>query len=64
MSQLIVTHTDMRSAGYCNRSARIWFSRRGLDWAQFRREGLPIEILERTGDAQVLRWCQRVRDGR
>ena len=64
MTDLIVTHAHMRSLGYCNRGAREWFARKGLSWTKFRKDGLSISELERTGDAMAMRLCKAVRDGR
>jgi hypothetical protein len=53
MSGPIVTHADMRSLGYCNRGAREWFARQGLDWSCFIDEGLPAEVLLATGESMA-----------
>lgn len=50
MTDLIVTHADMRALDYCNRGAREWFARHGLDWSRFIAEGLPATDLLATGD--------------
>ena len=50
---LIVTHADMRSLDYCNRGARQWFARHGLDWARFIAEGVPAADLLETGDSMA-----------
>lgn len=60
----VVTLSDMRGMGYCNRGAREWFLRKGLDWNSFRKEGLRASLLEQTGDAMAIRLCKVVRDGR
>lgn len=64
MSDPLVTLADMHSLGYCNRGARLWFKRQGMDWPGFRRRGLPASVLEATGDAQAIRLCEAVRHGR
>ena len=51
MTDLVVTHADMRALGYCNRGARAWFARHQLDWSQFIDRGLPAPLLLATGDA-------------
>jgi hypothetical protein len=51
---LRVRHADLRALGYCNRGARAWAARQGLDWAAFLSEGLPADRLLVTGDAQAL----------
>lgn len=53
MNELIVTHADMRSLGYCNRGAQEWFARHGLDWSRFIDEGLPADVLLATGDSMA-----------
>lgn len=50
MTELIVTHADMRALDYCNRGAREWFARHRLDWSRFITEGLPATDLLATGD--------------
>ncbi len=60
----IVTLTDMRSLRYCNRGARAFFARHGLDWRVFRHQGLPASVLEATCDAQAIKLCKWVRNGR
>lgn len=53
MSDVTVTHADMRALEYCNRGARQWFARHGLDWAAFISAGLPAAQLLATGDAMA-----------
>lgn len=53
MSDVTVTHADMRALDYCNRGARQWFARHGLDWATFISAGLPAAQLLATGDAMA-----------
>lgn len=55
---MIVTMKHLRSVpdfggsrGWCARGARAWFSRHGLDWMTFVREGAPEEVLLGTGCA-------------
>lgn len=50
-----VLHRHLRELGYCNRGARAFFVRHGLDWSAFLRAGIPAEQLERTGDAMALK---------
>jgi hypothetical protein len=53
MTDLMVTHADMRSLGYCNRGARDWFARHRLDWSRFIDQGLPADLLLATGDSMA-----------
>lgn len=56
-----VLHRHIRELGYCNRGARAFFERHGLDWRRFLAEGLPAEQIERTGDAMALKAVERAR---
>jgi hypothetical protein len=51
----LVLHRHLRELGYCNRGARAFFARHGLDWGAFLRRGLPAQTLEATGDAMALK---------
>lgn len=62
MSDVIVRVDDLHSVGYCNRGARVFFAKHGLDWAVFVRDGLPVEVFEATGDAMALRLAEFSRD--
>lgn len=57
----VVTMEHLRSIpgygpkpGFCTRGARAFFIRYGLNWQQFRHEGLPAEDFLQTGDALAL----------
>jgi hypothetical protein len=39
---VVLTPADSGVTGNCNRGARAWFRRRGLDWARFVSEGIPV----------------------
>lgn len=41
----------------CAPGIRAWFARYGLDYRAFIEHGLPIGLLEATGDAFALRAC-------
>lgn len=66
---LIVTLTHLRTVpglskrpGYCSAGTRAFFIRYGLDWAEFRKHGLPAEAFTATGDALALRlvdWARQ-----
>ncbi len=53
MTDIRVTHGDMRRLGYCNRGARVWFARHRLDWGRFIEQGLPAPLLLATGDSMA-----------
>lgn len=54
---IIVTMEHVRAAGIpgarvlCAPGIRLWAQRHGIDVRQFCREGMPIEEVERLGDA-------------
>lgn len=56
MSDDVIVRVDhLHALGYCNRGARAWFARYGMDWTAFVAHGLPAAELTRTGDAMALR---------
>lgn len=49
-------------AGYCNRGARPWFARHGLDWTAFVKHGIDERALLATGDgfaAALVDWAHQ-----
>lgn len=58
---VIVTMQDIRAAGMCRRGTKAFFDRHGLDWDEFRRGGVPAEVLEATGDAMAIRVAEVAR---
>jgi hypothetical protein len=62
MNDVIVRMEHLRLANLCSRGARMWFSRMGLDYGLFLREGYPASTLEATNDALALRVCQVARE--
>lgn len=51
-----ITMRDVRAAKMCSKGARKFFARHNLDWHDFLRNGIDVEILEQIDDAM----CQRV----
>lgn len=51
----------MRELGYCNRGAREFFARHGLDWRAFLAGGIDADRLLATGDAMALKVVDRAR---
>lgn len=51
-----IKHVRMANGGkgYCMKGARKWFAHHDLPFNVFRTEGLPVEVLERTGDSMAL----------
>ncbi len=44
-----------RALGYCSRGIRRWFEGREHTWAEFVRDGVPVDWLRATGDAMAAR---------
>ena len=61
MSEAKVTMRHMRQAGYCSRGVRAFFTRHGIAWGDFLRDGVPAQRLEATGDAMATRVAQIAR---
>lgn len=61
---ILVTMADVRAAKMCSRGARAFFQRHNLDWQTFIKVGLPIEVIEATGDAMALQVCEVARGRR
>lgn len=60
-TELLIKMEHVRQARMCSKGARAFFQRHGLDWERFRREGLPAEVIEATGDAMALRVVEVAR---
>lgn len=58
---VIVLHRHIRELGYCNRGARAFFARHGLDWSAFLANGISAERLQRTGDAMALKAIEHAK---
>lgn len=56
-----VLHRHMRELGYCNRGARDFFARHGLDWRAFLASGIDADRLTATGDAMALKVVERAK---
>ena len=67
MDDLVITMAHFRSIpsrtgiGYCARGGRQWFAARGLDWADFGRNGIPAQNLLATGDGFALAIVEHAR---
>jgi len=51
-----VKHVRMANGGrgYCMRGMREWFAHHNLPLSVFRVDGLPVEVIEATGDSMAL----------
>lgn len=58
---VVVTLAHCRELGYCTSGMRDFCARHGLDWAALRSSGLPVEVVENTGDAMALKAAELAR---
>jgi hypothetical protein len=61
MSTLRVIHADIAAIKFCNRGARMFFDRHGLDWGLFMREGIDADVLAKLGDEMGLKAIQQAK---
>ncbi len=60
----VVRVRDLRHMGYCHAGARRWAKRHEIDWNDFVKNGIAIEMLERIDDAMCQRLVAAVKHGR
>lgn len=63
-NEVIVNMSHVRQCKMCSRGARTFFERHNLDWNKFLEEGLPVSIIEATGDAMALEVAKVAKNGR
>lgn len=61
MDDPLVTLEHARAVAYCSRGMRAFALQHGLDWDEFRRQGLPASVLEATGDAMAIKAAAAAR---
>jgi hypothetical protein len=55
---------DVRAAGWCLKGAREFCARHGIDWGQFRTEGVAPEVMLATGDARAIHLVEQSNERR
>ena len=50
-----VTVQDIKALKFCNRGARQFFEKNGLDWSEFVRNGIDAETIRALGDEMGLK---------
>lgn len=55
-----ITLRDLRAAGVCPR-AKLWCDSNGIDWDDFKRNGIESDVLEATGDPRAIRVVEIAR---
>lgn len=61
-SDVVVCMRHVRAARLCARGARDWFAHHGLPYNTFLTVGLPVEVIEATGDQMALDVARIARD--
>lgn len=62
MSEIRVTMTDVRAAGYCASGLKDWMDGHGFDIRDFVKNGMAVEDMEATGDEHGLRVAEKARE--
>jgi len=58
---VIVTMRDIRACKMCSGGTRDFFTRHGMDWNRFLKDGLPEEDFIATGDAMAMKVVETAR---
>lgn len=58
---MMIRMEHVRAVGFCNRGAREFFKRHGLNWQEFIDHGIPEEKLIEIGDHHGLRVVEVAR---
>lgn len=53
----------IRQAGMCAHGIRAFANRHGIDFKEFVENGLPVSVLEATGDAMALKVVEIAKNG-
>ena len=61
MSEPLASIRHLRQAKLCSGGARAWFKEHGLSWDEFVSPGIPVTLLEATGDAFALQVAAKAR---
>ncbi|QBQ71190.1 tail assembly protein [Shewanella phage S0112] len=64
MEPLRVYPEDVFSVHYCAKGTRAFFKKYSLDYALFRKEGIPLEEIEALNDIMATKVAEYVRNGR
>lgn len=59
-----VRMVHVREAKMCSNGAREFCKVHNLDWQEFLREGIDVNIIEATGDAMALEVAKVAKNGR
>lgn len=59
--QVMVYMSHVRAAKQCSSGAREWFVSRGLNYSDFLRNGLKVEVLEALNDELANIVCREAR---
>ena len=59
---ILVTMKHLRQLKYCAKGCRQFWEKHNISWADhIQNGGTPVEVLEETGDAMILKACELAR---
>lgn len=58
---MIITHSDLAAMKFCNRGARLFFERHGLNWQTFMQQGIDDSELVGIDDEMMRQVVERAR---
>lgn len=58
---MIVKHCDLAALRFCNRGARLFCERHGIDWTDFRLNGIDSSKLEHFDDEMIRKILDRAK---
>jgi len=60
---MIVTHQHAKSFGLCNRGLRLWCKNAGVDYNDFRLNGISEDRLRALNDANAIELLRKIKNG-
>lgn len=60
-SGVVVRMKHIRLASLCAKGTREWFAHHDLNYSDFLSNGIPVEVMEATGDQMALKVCEIAR---
>lgn len=61
-SKIRVRMKHIRKADLCARGTREWFAHHNLNYSDFLTNGIPVEVMEATGDQAALNVAKIARE--
>jgi hypothetical protein len=58
----VIRVEHIRKAGYCNKGARVFCTRHGIDWADFVQNGIAFERVQHINDTMLQKLIEVARE--